>query len=147
MPPDNMPAARALRLESLVEYSDHAVVSRTLLKNRGGTLTVFAFDAGQELSEHSAPFDAYVTILDADNRGIVYGGSDSRTKTQRESDGRYRTYVRFEKLDLEFKDYLLIVRFQATSLKGNREEEVELEIKTRYREYRSNTFLDRILSA
>ncbi len=59
-----MPAAEALRLESLVEYGEGAVVSRTLLKNQGGTLTVFAFDQGQGLSEHSAPFDAYVTILD-----------------------------------------------------------------------------------
>jgi len=40
------------------------VVSRTLANNSAGTLTVFAFDEGQALSEHSAPFDAYVQVLD-----------------------------------------------------------------------------------
>jgi quercetin dioxygenase-like cupin family protein len=51
-------------LATLVEYGEGAVVSRTLAKGKAGTLTVFAFDAGQELSEHSAPFDAWVQVLD-----------------------------------------------------------------------------------
>ncbi len=48
----------------LIEYQSGAVVSKTLLKKKGGTVTVFAFDAGQELSEHTAPFDALVHVLD-----------------------------------------------------------------------------------
>ena len=52
------------RLADLVEYADGSVVSRTLEKGKGGTLTVFAFDTGEELSEHTAPFNAYVQVLD-----------------------------------------------------------------------------------
>jgi len=48
----------------LIEYQSGAVVSKTLLKKKGGTVTVFAFDTGQELSEHTAPFDALVHVLD-----------------------------------------------------------------------------------
>lgn len=54
----------ACALAELVEYGEGAVVSRTLAKGPAGTLTVFAFDAGEELSEHTAPFDAYVLGLD-----------------------------------------------------------------------------------
>jgi len=80
MATNGMPAAEALRLESLVEYGEGAVVSRTLLKNEGCTLTVFAFDAGEGLSEHSAPFDAYVTILDG-SAVLTIGGNEVRAKT------------------------------------------------------------------
>jgi len=48
----------------LVAYADGSIVSRTLLSNDAGTLTLFAFDADQALSEHSAPFDALVQVLD-----------------------------------------------------------------------------------
>ena len=51
-------------LAALVDYAAGAVVSRSLHKGPGGTLTLFAFDAGQELSEHTAPFDAFVHVLD-----------------------------------------------------------------------------------
>ena len=59
----------------LVSYGDGAIVSRTLAKGPAGTLTVFAFDRGQELSEHSAPFDAYVTVVDGDAL-VIIGGQD-----------------------------------------------------------------------
>lgn len=52
------------RLDELVDYAPGAVVSRTLAKSKAGTITVFAFDEGEELSEHTAPFDAYVQVLD-----------------------------------------------------------------------------------
>jgi quercetin dioxygenase-like cupin family protein len=58
------PRAKALRLEALVDYAPGAAVSRVLLKSPVGTITLFSFDAGQGLSEHSAPFDALVQILD-----------------------------------------------------------------------------------
>jgi len=48
----------------LVDYQEGAVVSRELLKKKTGTLTLFAFDAGQGLSEHTAPFDAAVFVLE-----------------------------------------------------------------------------------
>jgi quercetin dioxygenase-like cupin family protein len=57
-------AAAALTLSDLVQYADGSIVSRTLVQKPQGTLTLFAFDDGQGLSEHSAPYDAYVTILD-----------------------------------------------------------------------------------
>ena len=63
----------AFNLEQFVEYADGAVVSKTLLKKSAGTVTLFAFDSGQGLSEHTAPFDAVVYILDGEAR-ITIGG-------------------------------------------------------------------------
>jgi len=51
-------------LAGLIEYQEGAVVSRRILKNEGGDVTLFAFDAGQGLSEHTTPFDALVIVLD-----------------------------------------------------------------------------------
>jgi quercetin dioxygenase-like cupin family protein len=59
-----LPAAHPVRLHELVGYVPGSVVSHTLVKNAAGTITLFAFDAGQGLSEHSAPYDAVVQILD-----------------------------------------------------------------------------------
>lgn len=58
------PVAQAVRLDELVAYQAGSIVSRTIAKKNGGTVTLFAFDAGQALSEHTAPFDAFVQILD-----------------------------------------------------------------------------------
>ena len=65
--------ARAVRLDRLVEYGPGAVVSRTIAKSAAGTMTVFAFDEGEELSEHTAPFDAYVTVLEGEAELVVDG--------------------------------------------------------------------------
>ena len=59
-----LPPARSIVLERELAYQPGAVVSRTLAKTRGGSVTLFAFDVGQELSEHTAPFDALVQVLD-----------------------------------------------------------------------------------
>ncbi len=56
--------ATAISLKDGVAYADESVVSRTLIDKPAGTLTLFAFDAGQGLSEHTAPFDAVVQVLD-----------------------------------------------------------------------------------
>ena len=77
-----MPASEAVTLATLVDYGEGAVVSRTLAKNDAGTLTVFAFDQGQELSEHSAPFDALVQILDGDVELTIGGESVPATAGQ-----------------------------------------------------------------
>jgi quercetin dioxygenase-like cupin family protein len=63
-PGSALPAATPNRLNDLVAYGDGAVVSRTLSKGPSGTMTIFAFDRGEALSEHSAPFDAYVAVLE-----------------------------------------------------------------------------------
>jgi quercetin dioxygenase-like cupin family protein len=55
---------KAARLIDLVAYQDQAVVSKTLIEKKTGTVTLFAFDAEQGLSEHTAPFDAMVQVLD-----------------------------------------------------------------------------------
>jgi len=68
-----LPTAQAVELLGLVDYADGAIVSRTLAENDAGTLTVFAFDAGQGLSEHSGPFDAIVQILDGEAE-LTIGG-------------------------------------------------------------------------
>ena len=67
---------RPTRLAELVEYAPGAVVSRTLAKSEAGTLTVFAFDRGEALSEHTAPFDAYVQVLDG-RAELVIGGESA----------------------------------------------------------------------
>ena len=54
----------ACRLVDLVTYQEEAVVSKTLLAKKAGTVTLFAFAQGQGLSEHTAPFDAMVCVLD-----------------------------------------------------------------------------------
>lgn len=62
-----------LRLSGLVEYQEGSVVSRIVLKKSTGTVTAFAFDAGQGLSEHTAPFDALVQMLDGEAEITVAG--------------------------------------------------------------------------
>lgn len=68
-----MPVSEAIDLAGLVEYGEGAVVSRTLIQAAVGTVTVFSFDEGQGLSEHSTPFDALVQILDG-KAEITIGG-------------------------------------------------------------------------
>ena len=62
--PGGLPPAKPQRLDELVEYAPGSVVSRTVINRPVGTVTLFSFDAGQGLSEHTAPFDALVQILD-----------------------------------------------------------------------------------
>ncbi len=69
--------ARALDLAGMVAYGDQAVVSRTLIDRKTGTLTLFAFDTGQGLSEHTAPFDAAVQIIEGE--AVITIGSTAVT--------------------------------------------------------------------
>ncbi|WXG42386.1 MAG: cupin domain-containing protein [Candidatus Freyarchaeum deiterrae] len=59
----------------LIDYQEGAVVSRTLVDKKAGTVTLFAFDEGQGLSEHTAPFDALVHILDGEAEIVISGKS------------------------------------------------------------------------
>ena len=61
-----MPGASPLAPMTLATYQDGAVVSRILLKRGGGSVTLFAFDEGQSLSEHTAPFDAIAHVLEGE---------------------------------------------------------------------------------
>ncbi|HEX9388238.1 MAG TPA: cupin domain-containing protein [Anaerolineales bacterium] len=60
------PKSEILDMAELVSYQDGSVVSRQITKAEAGNVTLFAFDQDQELSEHTAPFDALVHILDGD---------------------------------------------------------------------------------
>ena len=63
--------AHPARLIDLISYQEGAVVSRTLIDKKAGTVTLFAFDEGQGLSEHTAPYDALVYLLDGEAEIIV----------------------------------------------------------------------------
>ena len=64
--PKGLTSAQAVRMVDLIQYQEGAVVSRELVKKPAGNVTVFAFDAGEGLSDHTAPFDALVQILDGE---------------------------------------------------------------------------------
>jgi quercetin dioxygenase-like cupin family protein len=68
-----MPPAVARSPLALAAYQDGSVVSRVLLKRSGGTITFFAFDTGQGLSEHSAPFDAVAHVLEGEAEVTISG--------------------------------------------------------------------------
>lgn len=59
-----LPAAEALPLQSLVTPTEHGIASRVLARTAGGNLTLFAFDAGQGLTEHTSPYEALVMALE-----------------------------------------------------------------------------------
>lgn len=68
---------KVTRVLDLASYQDGAVVSRVVLKRDTGSVTLFAFDAGQELSEHTTPYDALVQILDGEAL-LTIGGQPYR---------------------------------------------------------------------
>ena len=70
-----IPAREVLDLAKLVEYGQGAIVSRTLVENDAGTVTLFAFDADQGLSEHKTPFDALVQVVDGEGEFTIGGES------------------------------------------------------------------------
>jgi quercetin dioxygenase-like cupin family protein len=73
--PSGLAAGRVVSLSATAEYVPGSVVSRTLVKSAAGTITVFAFDEGQGLSEHTAKYDAVVQVLDGEVM-LTIGGKD-----------------------------------------------------------------------
>lgn len=61
-----IPAAEIVPLATLVNYQDGSIVSRVLMGGQSATVTLFAFDGGQALNEHTAPFDAMVYVLEGE---------------------------------------------------------------------------------
>lgn len=59
-------AKKVMKVAELVSYQDGSVISREIIRKRAGTVTLFAFDKGQGLSEHTAPHDALVEIVDGE---------------------------------------------------------------------------------
>ncbi len=73
----NADKGKALDIRELVDYTTDAVVSKTIIDTTAGTITLFAFDKAQGLSEHTAPFDALVQIVDGE-AAITIGGNTTR---------------------------------------------------------------------
>ena len=74
-----MPIAEVVSLADLVNYQEGSVVSRTIVKRGTGTVTLFAFDDGQALSEHTAAFDAMAHLLEGEAE-ITVSGKNLRPK-------------------------------------------------------------------
>lgn len=70
-------AAQALPLGTLITPTAGGIASRVLARTSGGNVTLFAFDAGQGLEEHTSPFEALVLVLEGDLR-LVIGGTEAR---------------------------------------------------------------------
>jgi quercetin dioxygenase-like cupin family protein len=68
---------KALTMSDLVAYQDGSVVSKTLIDKKIGTLTLFSFDAGQGLSEHAAPYDAFVQVVDGEAEVTIEGSAQT----------------------------------------------------------------------
>jgi len=64
---------KVAKTADLIDYQPGAVVSRTLIDRRSGTVTLFSFDKGQGLSEHKAPYDALVQVLDGKAQIFISG--------------------------------------------------------------------------
>lgn len=72
-----LPPAEALTLASLVTPTPDGIASRVLARNSGGNMTIFAFDGGQGLTEHTSPFEALVLVLDG-TFTLTIGGTPVR---------------------------------------------------------------------
>jgi quercetin dioxygenase-like cupin family protein len=73
---------KALTMSDLVSYQEDSVVSKTLIDKKIGTVTLFSFGAGQGLSEHTAPFDAFVQVVDGEADVIINGDKQTVTAGQ-----------------------------------------------------------------
>lgn len=62
-----------MKISNLIDYQDGSVVSREIIRKETGTVTLFAFDRGQGLSEHTAPFDAMVQVIDGEAEVTISG--------------------------------------------------------------------------
>jgi quercetin dioxygenase-like cupin family protein len=74
--------AKALELRALADYQAGSVVSREIISQKTGTITIFAFDKDQGLSEHTAPFDALVYVIDGEAEIVISGRSHRLTAGQ-----------------------------------------------------------------
>jgi quercetin dioxygenase-like cupin family protein len=72
---ENALIGESAEMAALVDYQGGTVVSRTIIERNTGTVTLFAFDKGQGLSEHTAPFDALAYIIDGESEIIISGRS------------------------------------------------------------------------
>jgi quercetin dioxygenase-like cupin family protein len=74
------PKSEIVRLDQMVAYQPGSIVSRIVIKKATGNLSLFAFDKGQSLSEHTAPFDAMIQVLEGEAE-IIIGGTSYHLKS------------------------------------------------------------------
>ena len=72
--------SKIIRTNEIIEYQEGSVVSKTLIEKETGTVTLFAFDKDQGLSEHTAPFDALVQVIDGEAE-IIISGNKNKVKS------------------------------------------------------------------
>jgi quercetin dioxygenase-like cupin family protein len=99
---------KALKLDELIAYQEGSIVSRQIIKKDTGNLTLFAFDAGQEVSEHTAPFDAMVQIIDGE--AIVNLAGETHTLKVGEGIIMPADSVHSLKAEKQFKMLLSMIR-------------------------------------
>jgi len=134
------------------EYVLDAYLNGTFHEQKDLTVYGSPYTLGLRIRCHDGRFEpeaavVAVRIMDASDGEVVFEGNDTlKMQTQCDSNGRYCTYVTSEEIDLEFKDYLVIVRLRVTLPLDQYEEELELHLKTKYREYRSNDLFEMIMS-
>lgn len=68
---------KSRQLVKLVAYAVDSIVSKTILDKPAGTVTLFAFDKGQKLSEHTAPYDAIIQVIDGVGQIVIDGGANN----------------------------------------------------------------------
>lgn len=68
---------KVFSFNEIIEYADNSVISKTIIKKQTGTVTLFSFDKGEALSEHTAPFDAMVQVIDGAAEIIINGKSNT----------------------------------------------------------------------
>ena len=74
--PKSLARAKVAKLVDLAEYQEDSVVSRTIIDRKTGTVTFFAFDEGQSLSEHTAPYDALIYLVEGEAEIVISGRAE-----------------------------------------------------------------------
>ncbi len=80
MEPILFPKAQAINPETQIDYQSGSIVSKTIVKKEKGNITLFAFDKDQGLSEHTAPFDAVINVIDG-RAEVIIGGNPNIVET------------------------------------------------------------------
>jgi quercetin dioxygenase-like cupin family protein len=80
MPSNEFEKSKVFSFKGSIDYSDGGIVSKTVLKKETGNISLFSFDKGEALSEHTAPFDAMIQVVDGTGE-VIIGGKPFRLET------------------------------------------------------------------
>lgn len=104
----NTIVAKSQNLSGLIEYSKDSIVSKTIIDKTTGTLTLFAFDKGQGLSEHQTPYDAFVAVIDG--KGLITIGGKGNVVSYGEAIVMPANIPHSVKAEENFKMLLVMIR-------------------------------------